>query len=87
MQKKLNWDLSDLYKSGDDPQLVKDKMDILSEAEAFALKYKGRIAQLEISEFKTMLQDYEELQDKGGKIGSLHTYSGAQIPQTLILES
>lgn len=67
---EINWDLSDLYKSNDDPQLVKDKMDILSEAEAFALKYKGSIAQLEISEFKTMLQDYEELQDKGGKIGS-----------------
>ena len=67
---EINWDLSDLYKSNDDPQLVKDKMDVLSEAEAFALKYKGSIAQLEISEFKTMLQDYEELQDKGGKIGS-----------------
>ena len=67
---EINWDLSDLYKSNDDPQLVKDKIDVLSEAEAFALKYKGSIAQLEISEFKTMLQDYEELQDKGGKIGS-----------------
>lgn len=67
---EINWDLSDLYKSSDDPQLVKDKMEVLSEAEAFALKYKGSIAQLEVFEFKTMLQDYEELQDKGGKIGS-----------------
>ena len=52
---------------GDDPQLVKDKIDVLREAEAFALKYKGSIAQLEISEFKTMLQDYEVLQDKAWK--------------------
>jgi oligoendopeptidase F len=66
----IHWDLSDLYASSDDPQLAKDKEDVLSEADAFAEKYKGRIADLSVSEFKEMLQAYEALQDKGGKIGS-----------------
>ncbi|MCR9132404.1 MAG: M3 family oligoendopeptidase [bacterium] len=66
----IHWDLSDLYASSDDPQLAKDKKDVLSEADAFAEKYKGRIADLSVSEFKEMLQAYEALQDKGGKIGS-----------------
>lgn len=66
----IHWDLSDLYASSDDPQLAKDKEVVLSEADAFAEKYKGRIADLSVSEFKEMLQAYEALQDKGGKIGS-----------------
>ena len=67
---EVNWNLRDLYKSSDDPQLVKDKKDLINEAESFAHKYKGNIAQLGVSEFKIMLQDYEVLQDKAGKISS-----------------
>lgn len=67
---EINWDLSDLYSSSNDPQLAKDKESLLKEADAFAKKYKGRIAGLSVSEFKEMLQEYEALQDKGGKIGS-----------------
>ncbi len=66
----IHWDLSDLYASSNDPQLAKDKEDVLKEADAFAAKYKGRIADLSVNEFKGMLQEYEALQDKGGKIGS-----------------
>lgn len=67
---KINWDLSDLYTSSEDPNLAKDKEEILNEADAFAAKYKGKIAELSVSEFKAMLMEYEALQDKGGKIGS-----------------
>ena len=67
---KINWDLSDLYSSSNDPQLAKDKKSLLEEADAFASKYKGNIARLSVSEFKEMLREYEALQDKGGKIGS-----------------
>ncbi len=67
---EINWDLSDLYTSSEDPQLARDKEEILSEADAFATKYKGKIADLSVLEFKGMLQEYEALQDKGGKIGS-----------------
>lgn len=67
---KINWDLSDLYSSSEDIQLKKDKEDILKEADAFRKNYKGTIAKLNVSDFKKMLQEYEALQDKGGKIGS-----------------
>ncbi|MGB0347457.1 MAG: M3 family oligoendopeptidase [Balneolaceae bacterium] len=67
---KINWDLSDLYTSSEDPNLAKDKEEILNEADTFAAKYKGKIAELSVSEFKAMLMEYEALQDKGGKIGS-----------------
>ncbi|MFA5667804.1 MAG: M3 family oligoendopeptidase [Balneolaceae bacterium] len=66
----INWNLSDLYESSDDPKLALDKKEILVQADAFSEKYRGKIAQLSVSEFKEMLQDYEALQDKGGKIGS-----------------
>ncbi len=66
----INWDLSDLYASSTDPQLRLDKESLLKEADEFAAKYKGRVSELGVNEFKEMLQDYESLQDKGGKIGS-----------------
>lgn len=67
---QINWDLSDLYSSSNDPQLAEDKKAVLETADLFATKYKGRIAELSVSEFKKMLEDYEAIQDKGGKIGS-----------------
>lgn len=67
---KINWDLSDLYSSNDDPQLAKDKKVILEEAEAFAKEYRGRVAELSASELKNMLDDYELILDTAGKIGS-----------------
>lgn len=67
---QINWDLSDLYSSSNDPQLAEDKKAVLETADSFATKYKGRIAELSVSEFKAMLEDYEAIQDKGGKIGS-----------------
>lgn len=66
----INWDLSDLYTSSDDPQLKKDKIEVLALADKFANKYKGRIAELSTTEFKKLLQEYETIQDRGGKIGS-----------------
>ncbi len=66
----INWDLSDLYNSSNDPQLKKDKESVLEDADTFASKYKGRIDELSASEFKGLLEEYEAIQDKGGKIGS-----------------
>ena len=66
----INWDLSDLYASSDDPKLAADKKEVLEQADAFSAKYRGKIAQLNVVEFKEMLQEYEAIQDKGGKIGS-----------------
>lgn len=66
----INWDLSDLYTSNDDPQLAKDKELVLEVAEAFAEKYRGKISELSAGDFKIMLDEYEEILDTSGKIGS-----------------
>lgn len=64
------WDLSDLYKSPDDPALKSDKKAVLEKAEAFAGTYRGRVGSLTPEEFAGMLTDYEELIMMSGKIGS-----------------
>jgi|AntRauTorckE6833_2_1112554.scaffolds.fasta_scaffold00326_8 oligoendopeptidase F len=67
---EINWDLSDLYSSNDDPQLSKDKEIVIDEAQAFADKYRGKIAELDALSFKEMLDEYEVILDLSGKIGS-----------------
>ena len=66
----IQWDLSDLYNSIDDPALSKDRELVLEKADEFASKYKENIAQLDASEFKQALVDYEEIIELIGKIGS-----------------
>ena len=66
----INWDLSDLYASNDDPKLAQDKESIVEQAEAFATSYKGKIAGLDAKAFNEMLEAYEALHDAIGKIGS-----------------
>jgi len=64
------WDLSDLYKSPEDPKLSEDKKDLLEQADKFADKYRGRISALSASEFSDALRAYESLIQRAGKIGS-----------------
>ncbi|MBD3615163.1 MAG: M3 family oligoendopeptidase [Gracilimonas sp.] len=66
----INWDLSDLYSSNNDPQLSKDKKKVLEEAQAFADKYRGKVSKLDAKAFKEMLDEYEGILDLSGKIGS-----------------
>ena len=66
----IAWDLSDLYKSPEDPKLLKDKKNALEEADKFAVKYHGRISTLSASEFSDALRAYESLIQRAGKIGS-----------------
>ena len=64
------WDLSDLYKSPEDPKLLEDKKDLLEQADKFADKYRGRFSALSASEFSDALRAYESLIQRAGKIGS-----------------
>lgn len=64
------WDLSDLYKSPEDPKLLEDKKNLLEEADEFADKYHGRISALSAAEFSDALRAYESLIQRAGKIGS-----------------
>lgn len=66
----IQWDLSDLYKSPDDPALESDRKKVLKKADKFNAAYRGKIADLNASEFAEMLRDYEEMIQKLGKIGS-----------------
>lgn len=66
----VQWDLSDLYKSIDDPALQSDKENIRQRAKDFASDYKGKIADLDEKGMKQALQDYEQILETIGKIGS-----------------
>jgi oligoendopeptidase F len=66
----ITWDLSDLYDSIDDPALKNDKKKVISLADDFASDYKGKVAELDEEGMKKALEDYEELLEIIGKIGS-----------------
>lgn len=66
----VNWDLSDLYQSADDPSLEEDRKTVVKKAEAFAGKYKGNIRQLDAGGLARALEEYEAILEMTGKIGS-----------------
>ncbi|HKK44675.1 MAG TPA: M3 family oligoendopeptidase [Balneolaceae bacterium] len=66
----IQWDLSDLYESIEDSALHDDKKKVGELADTFASKYKGKVAELDEQQLKQALQDYEELIEIIGKIGS-----------------
>ena len=66
----VRWDLSDLYASIDDPALQSDREKVVQKAEDFSEKYKGRIADLDAAQFRQALEEYEEIIDLMGRIGS-----------------
>lgn len=66
----VQWDLSDLYHSIDDPALENDKKKVTEQAEKFASTYKGNVADLDAEAMKQALEEYEELIEIIGKIGS-----------------
>lgn len=63
------WDLSDLYSGIDDPQIEKDLERYRRENEAFAAKYKGKLAWLSAAEFYQLLQEIEERRKYASKLG------------------
>ncbi|HET6528626.1 MAG TPA: M3 family oligoendopeptidase [Balneolaceae bacterium] len=67
---KVQWDLSDLYRSVDDPALKNDKEQLRKLADNFAESYKGKVASLDAAGLKKALQEYEELLEMIGKIGA-----------------
>ncbi|MDX1590458.1 MAG: M3 family oligoendopeptidase [Balneolaceae bacterium] len=66
----IQWDLSDLYNSPEDPNLKEDRKNLLIRADEFAEQYRGRVADLTPAEFAEMLTEYESLVQTSGKIGS-----------------
>lgn len=64
------WDLSDLYSGSDDPAIERDLAAAKAEAEAFAERYRGRVAALNADELAAALWETEALQEKLGRIGN-----------------
>lgn len=64
------WNLSDLYKSADDPALARDSKKIAGMATAFRKSYQGKIAKLKAAKLAVAIAEYEKIQDIAGRIGS-----------------
>ena len=63
------WDLSDLYKSINDPQIKKDLESYRKSAVKFAKDYKGRLAELSADEFYKAIKDIEKRSKISGRLG------------------
>lgn len=64
------WDLSDLYKSVDDSQIQIDKDHLLELTDKFVADFKGKVASLDANGLLRLLEKYEDISDKLGKLGS-----------------
>ena len=62
------WDLSEYYKGIDDKNIDKDIKKYQKLAQEFNEKYKGRVKNLTIDEFKTALKELETLSNIGHKL-------------------
>ncbi len=63
------WDLSDLYKGLDDPQIEKDLSRYKKNALALQKKYKGKLEKLSAEEFLSALKLLEKNSVLGGRLG------------------
>jgi len=66
------WDLSDLYKAPDAPEIQRDLKAAAKEAARIKSAYQGRLAELAKDGGKLVvaIKDYEKLSDLAGKLGS-----------------
>ncbi|MCW9708370.1 M3 family oligoendopeptidase [Fodinibius salsisoli] len=67
---EVQWDLSDLYNSTDDPALQEDKKRVRQQAKQFASDYRGKVKSFDASQMHQALQDYESIIERLSKIGS-----------------
>jgi len=66
----VQWDLSDLYASPDDPRLERDLAEAAERAARFASSYRGRVAGLSAGELAAALDEYEAMQEPVARAGS-----------------
>ncbi len=57
------WDLGDLYPAPDSPALERDLGDASASAEAFQLRYRGKLASLSGAEFGAAIAEYERISE------------------------
>jgi len=66
----IRWDLTHLYAGHDDPKIEADLDAATAQAEAFALRYRGRVAALDAAELARALDELEALQEPVGRVAS-----------------
>ncbi|RNF33584.1 M3 family oligoendopeptidase [Paracoccus methylarcula] len=64
------WDLSDLYPAPDAPELTADIERLTKEAQDFAARYQGKLADLSAPEMLACIQAYERIDITAGRIMS-----------------
>jgi len=64
------WDLSDLYRSMEDPKINNDLQRAEGEAKSFAADYRGRLVQLSGADFGRAIARYEALDESLSRLGS-----------------
>lgn len=63
----VRWDLSDLFKSPDDPNLEATLARDMERAKAFEAKYRGKVAALEPKDFAAMMRDLADYEESSTK--------------------
>jgi oligoendopeptidase F len=69
----IQWDLSDLYNSVDDPALQEDKSRLHQQAKQFAADYRGNVTAFDAIQMFEALQEYEDIIEQLNKISSFAT--------------
>ena len=64
------WDLSEIYKDIDDPSIESDIKIIKELSEDFSIQWKGKIKDLNASEFLSCIETYQNISEKIYKIGT-----------------
>jgi len=75
---EVAWNLGDLYAGMDDPQLEADLDTCDAEAAALSVDYRGRVAELSAVELAALINRYEALGDRAGRIGSYASLNWTQ---------
>jgi oligoendopeptidase F len=66
----VRWDLSHLYAGTEDPQLERDLDGALAAANAFAQRYRGRVATLSAGDLARAVDELEALQEPVARAGA-----------------
>src|SRR5258706_1545019 len=66
----VRWDLSHLYAGPDDPRIESDLAGALGAANAFAQRYRGRVAALDAAGLARAIDELEALQEPAARAGA-----------------
>src|SRR5262247_780770 len=59
----VRWDLSDLYAGADDPRIEADLAAALAQAESFAARWRGRLADAKPTDLAAAVDELERIQE------------------------